>query len=141
MRRGGVIVKHDGALRFLPASIVTAITPCPPISRVPGAPKTLLGIVHTGGEIVPVVGGPAEGGTPHAMMVDGARGKPLLVCQYLGEPIGLLGWDVVSTGIFDVDDVERGVMVDGQLARPLDLAATVASLESARWTAGGALDG
>jgi len=113
-RRGGVLVRHDGGLRFLPASQVVGITPCPPISRVPGAPTSLRGIVHTGGEIVPVV---AEGSG-----ADGAA-SPLIVCRYLGEPIGLLGYEIVGTGMFDVD----------ASVPTLDLAPTFATLRSARW--------
>jgi hypothetical protein len=128
-RRGGVVVRLGGTLRFLPASVVIGITACPPISRVPGAPKSLLGIVHTGGEIVPVVA------------VDEARTTPLLVCRYLGEPVGLLGCDIVSTGMFDVDEATESVTVDGASARALDLAATFAGLQGARWAALGGMDG
>ncbi len=127
--RGGVVVRHEGALRFLPASVVTGITPCPPISRVPGAPKALVGIVHTRGEIVPVVA------------MDGARSSPLVVCRYLGEPVGLLGCDIVRTGLFDGEPDGEGVVVDGEAARPLDLAATFAELVRARWMALGGIDG
>jgi hypothetical protein len=123
-KRGGVVVKQGGALRFLPASVVMRITACPPISRLPGTPKQLLGITHTGGEIVPVVGADGE-----------SRRTPLLVCLYLGEPVGLLGCDIVSTGSFDVDpSTEGGVMFDGALARTLDLTAMFASLQTnVRW--------
>jgi purine-binding chemotaxis protein CheW len=122
-RRGGVLVKHGGDLRFLPAASVIGITPCPPISRVPGAPASLLGIVHTGGEIVPVV---VEGN-----LTEPRRDGPLVVCRYLGEPIGLLGFEIVGAGMFDVDP-----------AIPmLDLGATFATLRSARWMALGGIDG
>jgi hypothetical protein len=124
-RRGGVIVKQGGALRFLPAQVVVRITACPPISRLPGAPKKLLGITHTGGEIVPVVASDDGPRDPRA---------PLLVCRYLGEPVGLLGCEVVSTGSFDADAVEGGVVVDGVTAEALDLAAMFASLKlNVRW--------
>ncbi len=123
-RRGGVVVRHGTGLRFLPASIVVRITACPPISRLPGAPKPLLGITHTGGEIVPVV---AAG--------EGSLGvTPLLVCRYLGEPVGLLGCEVVSTGLFDADETTDGIVFEGAAARSLDLAATFAALQTnVRW--------
>ena len=130
-KRGGVIVRHEGELRFLPASVVVRVAPCPPISRVPGAPKPLLGIAYTGGEIVPVI-------------AIGEARTPLLVCRYLGEPVGILGCDVVETGTFESDpSAEGAVIARGAPARSLDLAATFASLQGARWeiAAAGGLDG
>jgi hypothetical protein len=123
-KRGGVVVRHEGALRFLPASVVVRIAPRPPISRVPGAPKSMLGIAYTGGEIVPVVS------------IDDTRADtPLLVCRYLGEPVGIVGCEVVQTGTFDADpSAEGAVIAQGAPARSLDLAATFASLQNARWT-------
>jgi CheW-like protein len=109
--RGGVLVKRGGEACFLPASVVVGITPCPPISRVPGAPKSLLGIVHTGGEIVPVVA------------VDDRHDTPLIVCRWLGEPVGILGCEVLKAGMIDED------------APSLDVASMLAGLRSARWTA------
>jgi len=124
-KRGGVVVRHGGALRFLPASVVARIAPCPPISRVPGAPKPMLGIAYDEGEIVPVI----------ALDEDGGARKTLIVCRYLGEPVGIVGCEVVQTGLFDADpSAEGAVMARGQPARSLDLAATFASLRGARWT-------
>ena len=123
-KRGGVVVRHEGALRFLPASVVARIAPRPPISRVPGAPKSMLGIAYTGGEIVPVVA-----------ISDKHDDGPLVVCRYLGEPVGIVGCEVVQTGTFDADpSAEGAVIAEGAPVRSLDLAATFASLQSARWT-------
>jgi hypothetical protein len=123
-KRGGVVVRHEGALRFLPASVVARIAPRPPISRVPGAPKSMLGIAYTGGEIVPVVA-----------ISDEHDDGPLVVCRYLGEPVGIVGCEVVQTGTFDADpSAEGAVIAEGAPVRSLDLAATFASLQSARWT-------
>ncbi len=122
-KRGGVVVKHGDALEFLPASLVVRIATCPPISRVPGARKPLLGITVAGGEIVPVVS------------MDGARDTAtLVVCRYMGEPLGLLGCEVLATGHFDADPSAEGVVLfEGKTARALDLAATFATLQRARW--------
>ena len=120
-KRGGVIVRHQGALRFLPASVVVRIAPCPPISRVPGAPAPMLGIAYEGGEIVPVIA------------LDDARRGALIVCRYLGEPVGIVGCDVVATGTFEADpSAEGAVIAQGEPARTLDLAATFAKLQGAR---------
>jgi len=126
-KRGGVLVRHDGALKFLPASVVVRIATCPPISRVPGAPKPVLGIAYTSGEIVPVID------------VSGAeaRATPLIVCRYLGEPVGIVGCDVVETGLFEPDtSAEGAVIARGAPARSLDLAAAFAKLQSTHWTIG-----
>ena len=128
-KRGGVIVRHRGALRFLPASVVVRIAPCPPVSRVPGAPEPMLGIAYEGGEIVPVIAldddderRPAFGGS-----VDDR--SALIVCRYLGEPVGIVGCEVLETGIYDADpSAEGAVAVRGEPARTLDLAATFAKV-------------
>jgi hypothetical protein len=127
-KRGGVVVRHEGSLRFLPASVVVRIAPRPPISRVPGAPRSMLGIAYTGGEILPVV----------SISDDASADGPLLVCRYLGEAVGIVGCEVVETGSFDADpSAEGAVIARGAPARSLDLAATFASLQSARWTIAG----
>ncbi len=123
-KRGGVVVRDGQALRFLPATVVVSIVPCPPISRVPGAPKPMLGIAHTGGEVVPVV---AIGDAPPTK-------APLIICRYLNELVGVCGCEVVATGLYDPHpDVEGAVTADGGAARTLDLGATFASLHGARW--------
>ncbi len=126
-KRGGVVVRHEGALRFLPAAVVSRVAPRPPIARVPGAPKSMLGIAYTGGEIVPVV----------SIAEDAGADTPLLVCRYLGEPVGIVGCEVVEAGTFDPDpSAEGAVIAHGAPARTLDLTATFATLQSARWTIG-----
>lgn len=126
-KRGGVIVRHQGALRFLPASVVVRIASCPPISRVPGAPSPMLGIAHEGGDIVPVIA--LDEGDER-----GPRSRTtLVVCRYLGEPVGIVGCEVVETGSFEPDaSIEGAVVASGGPARTLDLAATFARLQSAR---------
>jgi chemotaxis signal transduction protein len=128
-KRGGVVVKHGDALEFLPASLVLRIATCPPISRVPGARKPLLGITHTGGEIVPVVSM-----DPVVSTDGGPDAATLVVCRYMGESLGLLGCEVLATGHFDADPSAEGVVLfEGKTARALDLAATFATLQRARW--------
>ena len=131
-RVGGVVVRHGEALRFVPASAVLEITTCPPISRVPGAPASMLGIVHASGRIVPVVG--IDDAT------DARSSTPLLVCRHDGEPVGLLGCDIVEVGMFDAEQAQ-GVVVDGAMVSPLDLDATFARLDQGRWTALGGIGG
>lgn len=129
-KRGGVVIRDGQALRFLPASVVARIVPCPPVSRVPGAREPLVGIAHTGGEVLPVV----SVGSPTKKASGARQERMLVVCRYLGEPVGLIGCEVVASGVYDPHPESEGaVMVDGVAARTLDLGATFASLQGARW--------
>jgi hypothetical protein len=114
-RRGGVLVRLDGTLHFVPASVALAITTPPPIARVPGAPEALLG------DVVPV------------LSIGSAR-DAMLVCSYLGEKVGLLGASIVATGLYDVDpEAADAVRHQGETARTLDLAAIYARVQGEGW--------
>jgi hypothetical protein len=52
-RTGGIVVRVDGALRFLPAAVALRVAPPPRVTPVPGAPSELLGITIHEGVIVP----------------------------------------------------------------------------------------
>jgi hypothetical protein len=120
-KRGGVLLRLDGALHFVPASVALAITSAPQITRVPGAPEALLGAALHDGEVVPVI----ALGTAHEAM---------LVCSYLGEKVGLVGAHIEGTGLYDVDPaVPEAVRVCGQTARTLDLAAVYARIQGEGW--------
>ena len=54
-KRGGVVVRVDGELRFLPAAVALKVTPTPKVTTVPGAPAELVGIALHEGTVVPVV--------------------------------------------------------------------------------------
>jgi hypothetical protein len=58
---------------------------------------------------------------------------PLIVCRYLGEPVGIIGCDVVKAGMFDAEGDEGAIMFDGARTDALDLAVTFANLQSAPW--------
>ena len=120
-KRGGVLLRFADGLRFLPASVVTSVTTLPPILRVAGAPEGVLGIVHEAGEILPVV----EIGPERAA---------LLVCRYLGEPIGLVGAPIVCAGLFEPDpEVPELLMHEGERAQTFDLVAVYTRLQTATW--------
>ncbi|HEY6460369.1 MAG TPA: hypothetical protein VIY73_09465 [Polyangiaceae bacterium] len=117
-RRGGVVVRVDGKLRFLPASQAIRVTPAPRITPVPGAPVELVGIAVHEGVVLPVVAvGPARG--------------EMIVCQHAGELLGIVGGHVEHTGSFDVVG-ERPELVDvgGEAAHPLDVAALYARVQA-----------
>jgi len=123
-KRGGLLLRTDDGLRFLPASLVTSLARLPPILRVAGAPEGVLGIVHENGEIMPVV-------------AIGPERSVLMVCSYLGEPIGLVGAQIVRAGLFEPDPITpEALMYEGELARPFDLSAIYTRLQTSTWASG-----
>ena len=121
VKRGGVLIRLDGAMHFVPASVAIAITPTPQIARVPGAPETLLGAALHDGEVVPVV-------------AIGTARAPMLVCSYLGEKVGLLGAQVEATGLFEADPLAADtVRYNGETARAFDLASIYARIQGEGW--------
>jgi hypothetical protein len=107
--RGGVLLRVDGAFGFLPASVAVRVAPSPRVTPVPGAPPGLLGITLYEGAIV-------------AVIAIGAARREMVVCQFAGELIGLVGGEVVRTGVFDVTPDEPDcVEHEGQRARDLNL--------------------
>ena len=127
-RRGGVLLRIDGALRFLPASAAVRVVPAPRPSPVPGAPSELLGIALYESVVLPVIAvGPAR--------------SEMAVCQHAGDFVGLVGGEIVETGTFDVVAEHPDLIeYDGERAAPLDVAAIYARVQTAvrptRWGAG-----
>jgi chemotaxis signal transduction protein len=120
-KRGGVLLRLEGALHFVPASVALAVTPTPQIARVPGAPEALLGAALHEGEVVPV-------------LAIGSARESMLVCSYLGEKVGLLGAHIEATGLYDVDSsAADAVRHNGETARTLDLAAIYARIQGEGW--------
>jgi hypothetical protein len=110
-RRGGIVLRVDGELRFLPASTVLRIAPPPRLTAVPGAPAELLGVASYEGMIVPVI-------------ALGATRREMIVCQYAGEIVGFVGGEVVHTGTFAIVQGRPDVVDhDGQPAQAIDVAA------------------
>jgi hypothetical protein len=122
-KRGGVLLRLDGTLYFVPASVALAVTPAPHLARVPGAPETLLGAALHEGDVVPVI-------------AIGSARESMLVCSYLGEKVGLLGARIEATGLYEVDpSVADAVRHRGETARTLDLAALYARVQGEGWAA------
>ncbi len=124
-RRGGVLLRVDGALQFVPASIAVRVAPPPRVSPVPGAPPDLLGIALYEGMVIPVIAiGSARAG--------------MMICQHAGELLGLVGGEVVKSGSFDsAPDRPDFIEHEGQSAAPLDVTAIYARVQAAarpgRW--------
>jgi hypothetical protein len=121
VKRGGVLVRLDGTLWFVPASVAVAVAPPPVIAPVPGAPEPLLGATLHDGDVVPVI---AVGEAREAM----------LVCSYLGEKLGLVGGRIVGTGSYEPDsEAADAVRHAGESARTLDLASLYARVQGEGW--------
>lgn len=117
-KRGGIVLRIEGELRFVPAAVAMRVGPIPRVTAVPGAPAELVGIAMHEGVVVPVVA------------VGSAR-KDLVVCQHAGELVGIVGGEVERTGMFDVvADRPDLVEVDGARVRPLDVGAAYARVQS-----------
>lgn len=110
-KRPGLVLRVDGEILFLPASIAATVTKLGRVTHVAGGAGELLGITLHEGQVVPVV-------------AIGAARDTMVVCSYLGEPIGLVGGDVVHAGIADV----RG-------AKTIDLAAIYGRIQAGGWSA------
>jgi len=116
-----VLLRLEGALHFVPASVAIAVTAAPQITRVPGAPETLLGAALHEGEVVPVI-------------AIGSARESMLVCSYLGEKVGFLGAQIESTGLYEVDPASPdAVRHNGETARMLDLAAIYTRVQGEGW--------
>jgi hypothetical protein len=122
---GGLVLRVDGALKFLPAAVALRVAPPPRVTPVPGAPAELVGVAMHEGAIVPVLAiGPTRG--------------DMIVCEHEGELVGLVGGEVVGTGSFAVlSDLPEAVEHDGQPAERLDVTAIYARVQSSarpgRW--------
>jgi chemotaxis signal transduction protein len=133
---GGVVFRVADALFFLPATIANKVLPMPGVARVPGAPEDLVGVALVEGEMVPVVAiGPLEtrgSRRPPPSERPRADNRPMLVCTYLGDRIGLVGLEIVATGQFDAAGPES-VVHDGVPAALFDVGAVASRLREGRW--------
>lgn len=123
-RRGGVLLRVDGALAFVPAVNVQSIVAMPPITAVPGRHEPLLGIAQVGNAVIPVLGLGALGGS---------RGA-LVVTKHAGESVGLAGAEVVGTGHYEVDaSAPDCVRVDGERVPSVDVGSIYDRVRNAAW--------
>lgn len=124
-RVGGLVVRVDGALRFVPAAVALRVAPPPRVTPVPGAPPELVGVTLHEGAIVPVV-------------AIGSARREMIVCQHAAELLGLVGGEIVCTGSFETsaEHPER-VEHERESVEPLDVAAIYARVQSSarpgRW--------
>lgn len=116
--QGGVVFRVGTALFYLPATVAQRVVPVPQIGRIPSAPPDLCGLALVEGEMIPVVA-LAEARTA------------MLVVQYLGERLGIVGVDVLASGRFATE--HDHVLYEGEHARLFDVSAVVARVRDTRW--------
>jgi hypothetical protein len=124
---GGLLLRVRGELRFVPATVALRVAPPPRVTPVPGAPPELAGIALHEGAIVAVVAVGSEVGE-------------MIVCQHAGELLGVVGCEIVQTGLFDAAADRPGMVEhEGETVQPLELAAIYgriqASARPGRWGA------
>ena len=108
-------------LVFVAAGVAQKFLPMPKLAAVPDAPPGLLGVALVDGTVIPVV-------------AIGARRDTMLVCNHLGEAIGLVGHAVVASGTFDAPpELGGAVRCEAGIAKPLDLSELAASLSKNAW--------
>lgn len=134
--KGGVVFRVIDAQYFLPATVASKVLPMPGVAPVPGAPAELVGVALVEGELIPVVAVGTLGIPSSRRTVSPSRpradNRAMLVCTYLGERVGLVGLEVLETGLFETTDGDD-VLHAGKTAPLFDLAAVVARLREGRW--------
>lgn len=128
MRRGVVLLRVGAVTSYLDASVVTRLVPLPALGTVPNAPADLAGLANAEGEVIPVVDlrPPSERTRP--------LGGMLVVCTWLGEPVGLAGARIVGVGHYDTDaDHPERLVVGTDRAPALDLGPVCARLQGLAW--------
>jgi hypothetical protein len=120
-RRGAVVLRVEGETMFIPAGVALEVTSMPRVTTIAGAPSELLGIALHEGSIVPV------------LSVGSARTR-MVLCTYLGEPVGVTGGDVLHVGLLPSAG-EHGELVvhHGRPARLLDVGALYARVQAGSW--------
>jgi hypothetical protein len=115
---GAVVFRAAEQLYFLPATVALRVAPVPQIGRVPGAPVDIVGLALVDGDMVAVVS------------VGDVR-TSMLIVQYMGERIALVGVEVVASGRFE--SVHDRVLHVGEHARLFDISAVIARVRDTRW--------
>ena len=120
-KHGGIVLRVESVPVFLPAAIVVQVATAPRVTRVPSAPPGLLGIALHEGEILPVVS-------------LGSHDGPMVVCNYQGERVGLVGAEVLHVGLLEAQgEHEESVAYEGRRVFVLDLAPIYAQIRGVSW--------
>jgi len=102
-QRAGLLVRRDGQLAFLPASVARWLLPIPRLTQLPWDSAQM---ALVGGEVV-------------AVLVLGEPSAELLLCEIEGQAVALSGLSADRVGFWPASG--SGVSVDGLLVPALDL--------------------
>jgi chemotaxis signal transduction protein len=118
-RVGGLLLRADAALYFVPATVAIRIASPPRITPVPGTPAALVGITLHEGVVVPVIS------------IGSGRGE-MVVCLHSGELVGIVGGSVVRVGAFERAGPASSDRVthEGQIVEPLDVGTIYTQIQS-----------
>lgn len=109
--RGGLLMRSDQGLRFIPADVAQNLVPEPEISDVPG---TGVGMALVGGEVLPI-------------LPLGSNAGAVVVCEVRGERIAFSGLSPEAAGFFEA--LPGGVRVGKELVPELDLSEVRSQVE------------
>lgn len=135
----GVVFRVGDRHHFLPAAVAQKVMSMPEVARMPGGPPELRGVALVDGNMIPIVDvNPLE--APPSSLRDLRQprelrtpsSKAMLVALVLGEPVGLVGLEVIATGSFESDDGISARWGDEQ-ARPFDVVEAIARVREGRW--------
>ena len=135
----GVVFRVGDRHHFLPAAVAQKVMSMPEVARMPGGPPELRGVALVDGNMIPIVDvNPLE--APPSSLRDLRQprelrtpsSKAMLVALVLGEPVGLVGLDVVATGSFESDDGISARWGDAH-ARPFDVVEAIARVREGLW--------
>jgi len=115
-RRGGVLFRAGTNDYFLPADVVLRVLSMPKVQPLPGAPPEVLGYALVEGEAALLLG-------------VGQQTAHLVVCAYGTDRVGLVGAQVLRTGLFAADPHGPGVIHNGRVVPTFDLAGLCAAAE------------
>ena len=113
----GLLVRRDGKLAFLPASIARSLLPLPRLTKIPWD-SVYMALV--GGEVVAVL----ELAEPSGVLV---------LCELEGQAVAVSGLRAEHVGLWPAS--ELGVIVDGEQVPELDLASALTQFQNSRPTA------
>jgi hypothetical protein len=132
--RSGVLFRA-----FVPAEVALRLTSLGAMTEVPGARLPARGIALADGEVVTVLElGQVPSRVPRSRYapqedwpVPGS--DRALLCQLGGQKVALIGGRVLSTGVFERDPNDDGVLFRGRPVPTLDVRALYAQAETAIW--------
>ena len=139
--RGGVLLRFQGRLAFLPSEVARRVAALSARTPVPGLLPPAWGIALADGVVVTVLSLAGEGDPRPAPRQRWQAGEDwpvpgahhAILCDLSGTLVAVTGGEVIATGVFEADDL--GVLWRGEPVPVLDVRALYAEAEAAIWAA------